>query len=306
MADIEDQENLDNSTNNQSKSLSDQTIPTKNTDSVTTNQDSKNMEVHHHPNVEKKNLMEYFLEFLMIFLAVTMGFIAENFRESISDRSKEKGYIISIRKDLEQDTTALNIWIPNLFKRVNDFDTLISLLRLQGINPRGGELYYYARLSTRSRLFSANNNTITELKNSGNFRLIANKNIIDGLINFQKIIDSYLSLNAVDNKESEMLYPLLGKLFYANIFNTMIKTDAKASAFTVDSVTASLALENLLKPTGNPQLRNHNEDDINQLIFYLHERKSSFVGEIRLLTFQKQNAAALIQLINKEYHLENE
>jgi hypothetical protein len=36
------------------------------------------MEVHHHPNVEKKGYKEYFLEFLMIFLAVTMGFIAEN------------------------------------------------------------------------------------------------------------------------------------------------------------------------------------------------------------------------------------
>ena len=32
------------------------------------------MEVHHHPNVEKKNFKEYFLEFLMIFLAVTLGF----------------------------------------------------------------------------------------------------------------------------------------------------------------------------------------------------------------------------------------
>jgi len=31
------------------------------------------MEVHHHPHVEKKNFKEYFLEFLMIFLAVTMG-----------------------------------------------------------------------------------------------------------------------------------------------------------------------------------------------------------------------------------------
>jgi hypothetical protein len=30
------------------------------------------MEVHHHPHVEKKNFKEYFLEFLMIFLAVTM------------------------------------------------------------------------------------------------------------------------------------------------------------------------------------------------------------------------------------------
>ncbi len=36
------------------------------------------MEVHHHPHVEKKAFKEYFLEFLMIFLAVTMGFFAEN------------------------------------------------------------------------------------------------------------------------------------------------------------------------------------------------------------------------------------
>ena len=32
------------------------------------------MEVPHHPDVEKKNFKEYLLEFIMIFLAVTMGF----------------------------------------------------------------------------------------------------------------------------------------------------------------------------------------------------------------------------------------
>src|SRR5437764_8657377 len=43
------------------------------------------MEVHHHPHVEKKNFKEYFLEFLMIFLAVTMGFVAENLREHFTE-----------------------------------------------------------------------------------------------------------------------------------------------------------------------------------------------------------------------------
>jgi hypothetical protein len=43
------------------------------------------MEVHHHPHVEKKNFKEYFLEFLMIFLAVTMAFIGENMRELLCD-----------------------------------------------------------------------------------------------------------------------------------------------------------------------------------------------------------------------------
>ena len=38
-----------------------------------------NMEVHHHPEVphKSKSWKEYFLEFLMIFLAVTLGFFAE-------------------------------------------------------------------------------------------------------------------------------------------------------------------------------------------------------------------------------------
>ena len=53
------------------------------------------MEVHHHPEIphEKKKLKEYFLEFVMIFLAVTLGFIAENIRENISDSEKGRSYI---------------------------------------------------------------------------------------------------------------------------------------------------------------------------------------------------------------------
>jgi hypothetical protein len=50
------------------------------------------MEVHHHPHVEKKRFREYFLEFLMIFLAVTLDFFAENIREIIGSREKEKTF----------------------------------------------------------------------------------------------------------------------------------------------------------------------------------------------------------------------
>ena len=48
------------------------------------------MEVHHHPHVEKKSFKEYLLEGLMIFLAVSMGFIAENIRENITKHEKEQ------------------------------------------------------------------------------------------------------------------------------------------------------------------------------------------------------------------------
>jgi hypothetical protein len=64
------------------------------------------MEVHHHPNVEKKNFRQYFLEFLMIFLAVTMGFFAESIREHLADDAKEKQYILSMIANLKNDVEA--------------------------------------------------------------------------------------------------------------------------------------------------------------------------------------------------------
>src|ERR1700688_2297515 len=67
-----------------------------------------NMEVHHHPDLhhKKKHWKEYFLEFLMIFLAVTMGFFAESYREYLVDIKKEKEYIVSLKEDLLTDTST--------------------------------------------------------------------------------------------------------------------------------------------------------------------------------------------------------
>jgi hypothetical protein len=51
------------------------------------------MEVHHHSHTSdpdshrgRKKLTHYFFEFLMLFLAVFAGFLAENWREHIVER----------------------------------------------------------------------------------------------------------------------------------------------------------------------------------------------------------------------------
>ena len=86
------------------------------------------MEVHHHPNVEKKNLKEYFLEFLMIFLAVTMGFFAEQIRENFTERNKEKEYMGSFVKDLKMDTAMLNAGFPRKEGRIKAIDSVFVFL----------------------------------------------------------------------------------------------------------------------------------------------------------------------------------
>ena len=255
------------------------------------------MEVHHHPTVEKKNFKEYFLEFLMIFLAVTMGFFAENIREKLSDHSKEKNYIINIEKDLSADTASMNDFLPYLISRINRTDTLIKLLQATGATNNGSEMYYLIRLTTKLRSFIPNNTTVTEMEHSGNFRLITKQPVLKELIKIQKINEAYKVITALDEQEAEMAYPLLANLFDASIFNTM----ESSSHFQIDSTATAFA--NIKRPDGNPQLRNHSPDSINQLIFYLHERNGSFIGEVGVLKEQKAEAITLIQTINKEYGL---
>src|SRR6185503_14417301 len=65
---------------------------------------TENMEVHKHPHhvTHKKKWGEYVLEFFMIFLAITLGFIAENIREHSVERTNAKRYLETYRDELFQ------------------------------------------------------------------------------------------------------------------------------------------------------------------------------------------------------------
>ena len=71
------------------------------------------MEVHHpHHPTHKKKWSEYFLEFFMLFFAVTLGFFAENQREHLVEKAKEIGadYMLWLDSDMAfPATTALRL-----------------------------------------------------------------------------------------------------------------------------------------------------------------------------------------------------
>jgi hypothetical protein len=64
------------------------------------------MEVHHHSHTEpvhgtsRKKFTHYLWEFLMLFLAVFCGFLAENQREHMVEHQREIKYMNSLIKDL--------------------------------------------------------------------------------------------------------------------------------------------------------------------------------------------------------------
>src|SRR5258705_7460760 len=140
------------------------------------------MEVHHHPKAEKKNFKEYFLEFLMIFLAVTMGFFAESYREHLSDRTKEKEYIKSMVEDLETDSAFLELSINKLIPyHLTWLDSTMHLLSMPGLKDKDRLVYQAFMIGTGwSYNFHPTERTLSQLHSEG-YHLIRNKNTANSI-----------------------------------------------------------------------------------------------------------------------------
>src|SRR3954469_7686727 len=71
-----------------------------------------NMETHaqHLHKAPSHGWKHYLFEFLMLFLAVFAGFLAENQREQMVEHQHEKKYIRSLIQDLEKDTVNLQTY----------------------------------------------------------------------------------------------------------------------------------------------------------------------------------------------------
>ncbi len=264
------------------------------------------MEVHHHPDLhhKPKPWKEYLLEYLMIFLAVMTGFFAESYREYLSERSKEHEYAVNIKKDLIKETKKIDIWVPATFERIKKFETLITYLETSGPVAEGSDMYYLARISTRNAIIEASNNTFLEMKSSGNLRLIRNRDIINNLIDIEQQSSQFKNLLDIEGKEDVMSYPLLGELFDATIFEKMV--DASKSRILSAQEYAQFSVSTITKPPGNPQLLSHDKTKINLLIYYLHQRKTSFLGETRMLLGFRKLLEQTIKQLDQEYKLDNE
>ena len=162
------------------------------------------MEVHHHPDTEKKNFKGYLLEGLMIFIAVTMGFFAESIRENINDNHKEREYVNSLINNLEQDRIFLNYCLSDNQKKIIGLDSLLSLSN-KNMTYQGNKqlLYKYSQnCITFYSGFSSNDATMMQLKNSGGMQYIKHDHVADSIAMYDQVVRS---IYAAENPYSKAI-----------------------------------------------------------------------------------------------------
>ena len=247
--------------------------------------ETENMEVHHHPQIEKKNFKEYFLEFLMIFLAVTLGFFAESYRELLVESKMEKQFIQSFIEDLKTDTVTINQVLIFRKTKIERLDTLMLLLSNQQIRGHENDLYFLGRTSIRTWEFHSDDRTITQLENSGSLRLIRNESAADSIMSYEKVVEGIYMNQDDDAAERKDIYPVLCRMFNPFIFDKMV------------------TITGINRPTDNPPLRSYDPNIQQDLAFYIHQLKGSDYLIVNRLEKLNNKAANTIAYLQKEYHL---
>lgn len=240
---------------------------------------------HHLHKAPGRNFWHYFYEFLMLFLAVFCGFLAENFRENIVEHKREKQYIVSFVEDLKSDTAAITGNLKSKLQKKEMKDSLIWYLNASDPNEYGQRIYFLARQLTRTSNFFPADRTIKQLENSGGLRLIRNQQASDSILSYDQAIERFQLSQGRQEAELNDIRPMMGRLMNANILQTMIDG------------------QEIHPPAGNPPLRTANKEFLLDFIYAIHQLKGSDEVSGFQLQKLKEKATVTIQFLKKEYSL---
>ena len=191
MADNIDEEPVNSSLTTQSENSSEEIIPTKDSDTINQNQETENMETHAQDlhKAPSHGLKHYLFEFLMLFLAVFCGFLAENFREHRVEQERGKQYILSFCEDLKADTTNINFQIEELMFQDSALSKIFECY--DSVTQKTPSVQCLKDIISNAQGFSDfiyTDRTIQQLKYAGGLRLIQDGGIADSIIKYDAYV----------------------------------------------------------------------------------------------------------------------
>lgn len=263
------------------------------------------MEVHAHIHPSpgsghRKKWTHYFWEFLMLFLAVFCGFLAENKREHMVEHQRAKVYAANLYEELKKDTAGINKIIRDITFTTDKLDSFCQLgSERRTRNVTNGMLYYYASYTTSINLYASENTTIEQLKGSGNLRLMGND--ISQLVNvYEKRLHGLENEYALTKPEFIKIEELYFKIFDGYAIPQLLREGEEQLR---DSVNSHPAVRDSVFKLTTPLIT---EDPaiMKEFIGWLHFESQIYRSQIRyFLVPLKQTASALLEMLKKEYRL---
>lgn len=288
MTDNLEDKNVDYSTIHPQENVPEEKTLPNNTEKSESTHPKETIEVHHHPKVEKKKVKEYLMEGLFIFIAVSLGFIADNIREHFSNKKIEKRNMELIADNLRGDIENIKENIRYNEEKVKILDTLISYKGIKNVDSLYSQRFsYLVTKSIYNPTFFSNTAAIDQMKFSGSLRLVKNKEILSGIYKYESMNEHIATNREGINDDDDRL---------------------------VENISTFLDMQNLAKSRGihfletnqiisNKQLLN-NQQNIYKFFNQAIMRKSILeIIWLPQMRKQQKNAEELVKLLEQEYDI---
>jgi hypothetical protein len=282
MPDNSDDELLGNPIKTQSENSPNEIIPANDTEVINPNQESENMETHAHDlhKAPGQGWKHYFFEFLMLFLAVFAGFLAENQREHFVEHQREKKFARRLLSDLRQDSIFFETRIRLLEARQEAHTRFLKImtdpvLATDSAVMRG----FVALLTGTSNDYTTA--TYNQMKTSGSLRYIDNDSLTTSL---QKYYDVLLARASRDSEGADKFF-----------------TD-----YIISYMTKHFRFQDFKSGDGSSlhvKLLNRSAESDQELINIMGVWAANCDTQLDLQRPAQKQMLALIKLIKKEYHI---
>ena len=259
------------------------------------------MEVHAHTHTARKKWTHYLWEFLMLFLAVTLGFLVENQREHYVEHKRAKDFAGLLVADLRIDIAELNRAERVLNKIIIAGDSLASILNTDIKKVPGGKLYYYEYWSGWRWNVISRDATLQQLKNSGSLRYMK-KELVKKILDYEESLKLIYLLQGKYEPEKIQNWNLVQKVFDYDYFNEL----GKIKAATRDSSLRNFdpqdkELRGFLNK--NISLGTYDKNILFEIKNWALNSSWSYKVQIGNLRSATNNALVAIEALKNEYHL---
>ncbi len=244
---------------------------------------------------------KYLFEFVLVFSAVFLGFLADNFRDQYSERQKAGELARSFYEELINDSIAIAAKVQGRIKKEHAVEYMVKFLKDSSLTSASKSLslnFLWATTIRTPVIFTPRTVVLEQLRSSGAVQYFKSKEL-------QKLVgDLLVSIEYIQERQAlealvyheymepimirHMDYDFQNQLFTDGIFN---KLDAyeQSSAYI---------------PFHLSQIEKINRTELINLFWYYHTNNLKSTRLIPFDSYIRINAE-LLKLLRNEFHLAN-
>lgn len=252
---------------------------------------------HHLHKAPSHGWKHYFFEFLMLFLAVSLGFFVENQREHFVERLRAKEFAESLVHDLQQDTTSINVQKKSAEIFVAIADSLLSIGKGRLENRNAAEFSFYTRFMYWTVPLSWNRATFEQIKNSGSLRYFKNYRLLEKLMKYDALVNEIEGEFKNHQTRGNMLLKLINEIIDPEIHHDL----STYMLLTLDTMSKETR-ENFF--SAKIESMENRRGEIREMLNMIVVQQRNLRFNDARLQRTKELANELINDLKEEYHLE--